>query len=517
LSDLGDAVKSVKKEYQNRKMKNKRRSFIVLFLTNTNFLFLAFSVEAQTFYVAPNGSDQAGSGSQSQPWATITHAVDQISDGAVIDVAPGTYNGRVRLVQQFSTGITVRSRTPYAARLRYNGGAALICFSCQGITLEGFDIAHSANNVGGLVVQIQSTTTAIPASNVTLRNNIIHDSTDNDLLKINNGAENILIENNMFYNQAGSDEHIDINSVNNVIVQDNVLFNSTPQSVTSSFIVIKDSNGNSDGVLGAKDIDIKRNIFLNWQGNDGQSFVRVGEDGTANYEAERVLIENNLMIGNSDTMMRSAFTIQGSSDVNIRFNTVVGNLPSRNFAARLLALGSNQNNNNIKLANNIWSDPSASMGAEGFIGADVFESPIGSNNSVLLSNNLYYNGGSAIPEDNAQDINLADDTNAILADPKLPGQNNIVLPTFNGTTFNGGLNNIRDVFESLAVSYGKPGQSSGAIDQASSVDVPSEDLLGIARGNSPDIGAFELDGSPPVSPPNRAANFIPAWMLLLLE
>nr|MBX2847409.1 hypothetical protein [Acidiferrobacterales bacterium] len=435
---------------------------------------------------------------------------------ASIEVASGTYSGRVRLDQQFSTPVTIRATDAYQARLRHNAGAALICFSCQGIIIEGFDIAHDVDNVGGLVIQIQTTNPSIAASNVTLRNNIIHDSTDNDLLKINNGAESILVENNIFYNQAGSDEHIDINSVNNITVQDNVFLNSLAQSVTSSYIVIKDSNGNSDGVLGAKDISVKRNVFLNWQGNEGQSFVRVGEDGTANFEAERVLIENNLMLGNSNTMMRSAFTVQGSNDITFRFNTVVGDLPARNFAARLLALGSNQNNRNIELSNNIWADPTGSMGTEGFIGADVFESPIGSNDSVLIDNNLYFNGANAIPTDASQDVSVADDQNAIFANPQLPTQTNLVLPTYNGVSFNGGFNTIREVFVGLAISYAKPTQTSAAINQASSGSVPVDDLLGSIRRGSPNIGAFQLDADPQ-TPPQGRSSFIPAWLLLLLD
>ena len=477
------------------------------------------NAKAQTFYVAPNGVDQTNAGTQARPWATISFAIDQVSSGATIEVAPGTYNGRVRLDQQFSSSVTIRSTVPYQARLRHNGGAALICFSCQGIIVEGFDIAHSANNIGGLVVQIQTTNVAAPASNINLRNNIIHDSTDNDLLKINNGAQNIVVENNMFYNQAGSDEHIDINSVNNVVVQDNVFFNSAFQTITSSFIVIKDSNGNSDGILGAKDIDVKRNVFLNWQGNNGQSFVRVGEDGTANFEAERVLIENNLMIGNSNTLMRSAFTVQGSNDVNFRFNTVVGNLPSRNFAVRLLALGNNQNNNNIRLSNNIWSDPTASMGAEGFNGADVFESPLGSNDNVIIDNNLYYNGGIAIPADTSQDVNLADDANALIADPKLPNQTNIILPVFSGTNFNGGFSSIREVFENFAINYAQPSPDSIVINRGSISDTPTDDLLGRIRDSSPDVGAVEAQSSlgNPTTPTNTSLSFISALLLLLYE
>ena len=480
---------------------------------------ISFTVNAQTFYVATNGTDQASNGSQQRPWATISYAIDQVGGGVTIEVAPGTYNGRVRLDQQFSNPVTIQSSEPYQARLRHNGGAALICFSCQGIIVEGFDIAHSVDNIGGLVIQIQTSNPTIPASNLTLRNNIIHDSTDNDLLKINNAAESILVENNIFYNQAGSDEHIDINSVNNIAVQDNIFLNSQPQTITSSFIVIKDSNGNSDGVLGSKDIDVKRNIFMNWQGNDGQSFVRVGEDSTANFEAERVLIENNLMLGNSSTMMRSAFTVQGSNDVTFRFNTVVGNLPARNFAARLLALGNNQRNSNIELSNNIWSDPTGTMGAEGFNGADVFESPIGSNDSVIINNNLYFNGPNAIPADTSQAVNIADDLNAIVVDPQLPNQNNVVLPTFNGSTFGGGFSTIREAFVSLANRYGKPAQSSSALDRASTGSVPIDDLLGSVRGDSPDIGAFEQNADPVIPPSRPIGNndFIPSWLLLLLD
>jgi len=475
--------------------------------------FVVSHAQAQTFYVATNGSDQQANGSQQNPWASISYAIDQVTDGSIIEVAPGTYNGRVRLDQSSTNGVLIRSAVPYKARLRYDNGAVVICFTCRGVTLEGFDIAHSANNIGGLVVQIQ--TSAI--SDVTLRNNIIHDSTDNDLLKINNGARNVLVEGNMFYNQAGSDEHIDINSVVDVTVRDNVFFNSTSQSITSSYVLVKDSNGNSDGVLGSKNINVQRNIFFNWQGNDGQSFVRVGEDGTANFEADNVLIENNLMIGNSSRLMRSAFTVQGSINVRFRFNTVVGDLPSRSFAARLLAVGSNRPNQNIVLSNNLWADPTGSMGAEGFNGADVFDAPNGDNASVELRNNLYYNGGNTIPADATQEVNLSHDSNPVFGDPRLPTQSGLVLPIYNGSNFGSGLNTIRDVFVDFAIRYGKPASNSAAINQAYTSDAPADDILGALRGSSPDIGAFEVGGSITGGPGlPRNTNALP-WLMLLLD
>lgn len=476
-------------------------------------LISAFSqVQAQTLHVASNGSDQSGNGTAQSPWATISYAIDQVNDGATIEVAPGTYNGRVRLDQHFNDGVLIRSATPYQARLRYSNGSVVICFTCSGITVEGFDIAHNANNNQGLVIQIQTA----DAFNVTLRNNIIHDSTDNDLLKINNGTRDILVEGNMFYNQAGSDEHIDINSVSNVTVRDNVFFNNNSQAVTSSYVLVKDSNGSSDGVLGSKNIRIRRNVFLNWQGNDGQSFVRVGEDGTANFEADNVLIENNLMLGNSSRLMRSAFTVQGSSNVSFRFNTIVGNLPSRSFAARLLAIGNNQANSNILLSNNIWSDPSGTMGAEGFTGADVFDAPNGDNASVELSNNLYYNGGNAIPSDNDQEVKVADDANAIIGNPRLSSQSGLTLPTYSGTLFDGGFNSIRAVFVDLITRYGTPASNSAAINRASLTNPPNDDILGARRGGLLDIGAVEV-GAPVTPPPNSGNMTVLSWLLLLLD
>ena len=489
------------------KIRARRYKAILLCLT----LVQSVSAFAQTHYVAVDGDDAPDRGTQQSPWATISYAIDNVADGATILVGAGTYNGQVRLDQKFSSGIVIRSLPLYQARLRHDNGAAVICFTCQGVTLEGFDIAHSANNDRGLVIQIQTS----EARDVVLRNNIIHDSTDNDLLKINNGTRDILVQGNLFYNQAGSDEHIDINSVENVTVVDNVFFNSTSQDVTSSYVLVKDSNGTSDGIVGSKDIKIRRNIFFNWQGNGGQSFVRIGEDNTPTFEAENVLIENNLMLGNSSRMMRSAFTVGGSKDIRFQFNTVVGNLPSRSFT-RLVRGG--LSNENVILSNNIWSDPTGTLGAEGFAGADVFEALSGANASVTLDNNVYYNGGDAIPTDTGQEVNIGDDNNAKIGNPRLPSQGGIVVPVYNGNSFAGGFSTIRQVFVDLASRYGKPATGSIAINQASSANVPLDDLLGAPRTSNADIGAIEVGAQPPIEPPTpRMGKVIMSWLMLLLD
>jgi parallel beta-helix repeat protein len=67
-------------------------------------LALAFSImftapvaadPGTTFYVSNTGSDETGTGAWDNPWATIQHAVAQVSSGHTIQVASGTYTGAI--------------------------------------------------------------------------------------------------------------------------------------------------------------------------------------------------------------------------------------------------------------------------------------------------------------------------------------------------------------------------------------------------------------------------------------
>jgi parallel beta-helix repeat protein len=86
------------RERKERKMK---RIFVIVFaLALALGLALVASTPAAadpgtTYYVSTTGSDVTGTGAWDNPWATIQHAVDQVSSGDTIEVASGTYAGAV--------------------------------------------------------------------------------------------------------------------------------------------------------------------------------------------------------------------------------------------------------------------------------------------------------------------------------------------------------------------------------------------------------------------------------------
>jgi hypothetical protein len=465
------------------------------------------AAQGSVFYVATTGNNDTGTGSAAAPWATIEYAVNTVPDGSTVLVRPGTYTGRVRLDNTFTQGITVRSERPYQAILRHTG-TVVTSFYGQGITLEGFDIAHSGPGADALVIQIQDligpeSGGADYVSRITLRNNIIHDSYNNDILKINNGAGQITVEGNIFYNQAGSDEHMDVNSVTDVIIQDNIFFNDfagsgrTNTNDTSAFVVIKDSNGTDDTVLGSQRITVRRNVFLNWEGSIGYGFIQIGEDATANFEAIDVLIENNLLLGNAPNPLRSPLGIMGSRDITFRNNTIVGDLPGNAFATRLYQVDANQPNQNIRLLNNLWSDPTATMN-------DFSDAPPGETTSFTLSHNLYWNAGAPIPQDGNDLVNSTADPAGLTADPLLGSQTSLILPRWDApaTQFADGSTTIRQAFLRLVARYGTLAATSPALDTADPANAPTEDIRGYPppHTQTPDRGAYERP-CPDFTPP----------------
>jgi hypothetical protein len=287
---------------------------------------------------------------------------------------------------------------------------------------------------------------------------------------------------------------MDVNSVEDVVIQDNVFFNDfagsgrTADASTSSFIVVKDSNDADEGVVGAKRITVRRNLFFHWEGSPGSNFLLFGEDGKPYYETDGALVENNLMLGDGTQTMRAPLGVKGSRGIVFRNNTVLGDLPSNAFAFRLNVEGENLAVDDVAFYNNLWCDPNGSM-------ADFADTPPGELADFTLDTNGYWNDGAAIPYDGSDLVNANADTNAVLGDPGFAWDADALpLPRWNAEAglFAGGYATIREVFVAWATAHGTPAANGAAIDAARVDQAPGDDLLGHPRGNAPDLGAVEV-------------------------
>jgi len=444
------------------------------------------------FHVATDGHDEFGGGSAQRPFATINFAIRQAADGSTIVVAPGTYPGRVGLDRRYPKGLTIRSEVPYQARLRNQANQVIRCYGCQGVTIEGFDIAHDGPGAAPIVVHIDGDS-GKGGRDIVLSNNIIHDSYKNDLLKINNGAHGVRVVGNVFYNQASHDEHIDVNSAIDVVIEDNVFFNDyagsgrVPPGDSASFIVIKDSNENDDGVLGAELITVRRNVFLGWQGSRGHGFLLVGEDGKPYFEARDVMVENNLFLGNSSEPMRSPFGVKGAEKTVFRNNTVVGDFPGKAFATRINREGENRRGDGIRFYNNVWDAPGRTMMKFSDTRREDLE-------SFTMSHNLFWNGGASIPMSAGDAVNYTCDRDRVVANPGLADPRGLVPPRWvpEKKAFADGSTSIDAVKARLVDRFARPATARAVMDRADARNAPDDDIRGKKRGDHPDIGAFEV-------------------------
>lgn len=458
------------------------------------------------YYVATDGNDETGDGSQERPWATINHALDSVVEGSTVTVRPGTYTGQVRLDRSFATGVTVVSETPYRALLRHNE-TVVTCYNGQRITLEGFDISHSGPGAKGPIVHIQDRRGAPGGadcvSSITLKNNILHNSYGGDILTIEGGATSITVANNAFYNQTAGHAHVDVNGATHILIEDNLFFNDfagcgRPNgNDTGSYVLIRDDNGDADGTLGSQAVNVHRNIFFNWEGSPEAYFLQIGKDGKPYHEARNILVENNLMLGNTSGVIRCSFGVQGGRDILYRHNTIAGDLPSRAYAMHLHTVGANPPNANIRFFNNIWSDPTGTMGAEAESLPDDFsDTPPGQTTSFEIDHNAYWNRKNEIPNDKEELINPWDDGTSSVGNPLLGRQTRLTPPRWNPEAgqFADGSATIRKAFRRLVMRNGAPAKvGRPVIDIADTEYAPKDDILCKARpsGAIPDIGAYE--------------------------
>jgi hypothetical protein len=445
-------------------------------------------------WVATRGSD-ANAGTRAAPWATLAHAAATVRDGGcTVWFEDGVYTAHTEIDRRFTERTTFRAVHPYHVTLQ-SDQTVLEIDGASKTTFRGFDFRHVGPGAIGLLVYT-SEKNGKNARHLSFVDNIFHDSYDNDLMKLHDGTRSATVRNNVFYNQGDAEEHMDINSVANVTIEGNIFFNDFARSgrnVNDSkhFITVKDSNGNSDGLLGSHHVSIRRNIFMNWEGEPYDGYLNIGNDGQPFYEAVGVAIQNNLMIGNSRNQMDAPFSVAGAKDVRFVNNTVAGDQPCNAYAFRLYIKDENPRNSNIVFVNNIWSDPTGTMGAViGEMDGDFSAGDPGDTTGLVLDRNLYWNGGKTLAHGDL--VSPTDDKRAVVRDPMLnTDQSDVVAPYWDGSAFPGGGTTIQQEFQRLVTAYAAIPSTSAAVGEADRSLAPADDILGRRRDARPDLGAFE--------------------------
>jgi parallel beta-helix repeat protein len=117
------------------------------------------------FYVATTGSNSAGNGTISSPFATISHAVARATSGSTVIVEPGTYREMVLVATKIT--LVSQSSQPSSTIVDATGkpaGIAVIGTGAAGTVIQGFTVENAANE--GIYVQ--------DSSNVIVENNVVN-------------------------------------------------------------------------------------------------------------------------------------------------------------------------------------------------------------------------------------------------------------------------------------------------------------------------------------------------------
>ena len=220
----------------------------------------------------------------------------------------------------------------------------------------------------------------------------------------------------------------------------------------------------------------------------------MGEDGKPFYEAQEVLIENNLFLHHSAIRCWGTLLLKGGlKNVTFRANTITGHPQikwSGAFAAICQRIGDNPPMGTLVFCNNIWCDTTNNMPRFSAGKGDIFEP----GNEPVLWNNLYFNGGKPIPSTAEDLLTPAHDPKRLLADPKLGElSDRVTLPRWDAAEgqFLSGSKTIREEFVRLVRRHAALGEGSAAIDAADPETASRDDILGNLRGARPDIGCFE--------------------------
>jgi hypothetical protein len=434
------------------------------------------------YYVAAGGGDKAGNGGAANPFKTVKFALETLfaanpAGGCQITVKDGDYDacGYINSIR-FENPILIKAERQYKVRVKGSSHRTMYMTNSKNIIISGFEFVGNANDKTlAYLMQIEL------SENIVLENNIIHDSYNNDLLKLNERCDGCEIRNNIFYNQntGGGDEHIDANGVYNTTIEGNIFFNDyeasgrTASNAGFYFILFK-SSSSTDITTASRTAVVRKNVFLNWWGAADASYIGLGEDGKSFYEMRDIEISDNLFINNDTTAagnfrnrMAGLLTVKNAKNVVFKNNISNGFVQhSANadnaaggfgYAVRLSKEGTNPEPlDNVQIINNSFADYSGRMGM------------IAAGTSAMITNvtadgNNYFNNGKEFLNVQGADLALriaydpriSSDRHAYFGDPKLESDLSAVpIPYFLDGKIHGGYADIASARLDLIRRYG---------------------------------------------------------------
>jgi hypothetical protein len=448
------------------------------------FLVVVPVVKANTFYVATTGND-AGLGTQTQPWKTIQHAVDAMAGGDTVYVRGGTYNERVLFWYRSNTTGSYMTLINYLNEGVIIDGTGIDIQHGEGLVhiqktdyvrISGITVQHSngagievsyANNIkiddNYTYDTVKSGISTWGATNVVIDNNDIelacnshpgYESSEENI-SIASGSTNVEVKNNLVHKAAdiGAPGHIGAggeginikDGSHNVRVHHNVVhLDERPDGGPSTRLAF------GVDAWAAHTYDIK--IYDNIAYNSAYGFILESEAGGL---GEDLWVYNNIAYN----MVHAGYSIPSWGVAgpvsNLHFINNVAYKCDYGF------WGQHSNFTNVEIRNNIFSQISNNPRILLVPGSEV---------NTLIDHNLFDGSGSVLG------------SNSVVGDPKF------VNPA--GANFH-----LQD---------GSP-----AIDKGLLVNAPTDDFDGNSRpqGAGFDIGAYEyVSGVTPTQiPPSPTA------------
>jgi len=320
-----------------------------------------FPVNAQAasssqIWVSATGSDTSGDGSLAKPYATISHAVIEASNGARILVEPGTYSEMVTVMNKNLT-ITSVSGLPQNTVINASGlwGGLIINGSATaGTVIRGLTI-ENANNHG---IFVQDTTRVIIVGNVLFDNGLNPPSPNtipqNKAITLvgtsyctvagntlsNNLLGGICVSDDGAFNPGTGGTGISNPALGNIVSGNTLIANGAEcaiivpaynqgegviNNIVSNNVVVH----NIAGIIVAADIlntaAVNNSVVFNTILNNGEGGVVIHSNDFGDVVTNNVVIGNTIS-GNGETPLFPGVIVGGEGTVPVQNTTISNNI-----------------------------------------------------------------------------------------------------------------------------------------------------------------------------------------------